>query len=141
MDRGKFGKIMGESIGCGRSEEARLSHSSTKSLPEPARARNELLAPNQARTNGSTWKRAASVRLITHAYVFARNVVLTESLAETDTDGIEGFTEHLERHAGLDGNVPDTRTVEVHLDAALTRVLRNANYFVLWKYGPMERIL
>jgi hypothetical protein len=54
VDRGKFGKIMCERIGCGRSEKARLSHSSTKALPEPARARNELLAPNQARTNGST---------------------------------------------------------------------------------------
>jgi hypothetical protein len=77
------------------------------------------------------------------AYVLGRAklVVLTESLAETDTDGVEGFTEHVERRAGLDGSVPDTRTVEVHLDAALTRVLRNANYFVLGKYGPAERIL
>jgi hypothetical protein len=68
-------------------------------------------------------------------------VVLTESLAETDTDGVKGFTEHVERLAGLDGNVPDTRTVEVHFDVALTRVLRNANYFVLRKYRPTERIL
>lgn len=73
--------------------------------------------------------------------VQTRKVALTESLAETDTDGVEWFTEHVERRAGLDGNVPDTRTVEVHLDAALTRVLRNANYFFLWKYAPIERIL
>ena len=130
---------MCKSIGCGRSEEARLSHSATKTLPEPARPRNELLVPNQARTNGSTWKRADSVRLI--ARVRTRAVVLTESLAETDADGVEWFAEHFERCASLDGSVPDTRTVEVRLDAALTRVLRNANYFVLWKYGPTERIL
>ena len=66
--------------------------------------------------------------------VRTRKVVLTESLAETDTDGVEGFAEHVERCAGIDGNMPDTCTVEVHLDAALTRVLRNASYFVLWKY-------
>lgn len=63
---------MCESIGCGRSEEARLSHPSTEALPEPARVRNKLLSPNQARTNGSTWKPTGSVRLIEHAYVFGR---------------------------------------------------------------------
>ena len=68
-------------------------------------------------------------------------VVLTESFAETDTDGVEGLAEHIERRASLDGSVPDTRTVEMYVDPALTGVLRDAHYFVLWKYRATERIL
>jgi hypothetical protein len=68
-------------------------------------------------------------------------IVLTESLAETGADGVEGLTKHVEWHAGLYGNMPDTRTVEVHFDAALMRVRRDANYFVLWKYRPTKGIL
>jgi hypothetical protein len=37
--------------------------------------------------------------------------------------------------------VPDTRTIEVQLDAMLTREFRNAKDFILWKYRAIERIL
>jgi hypothetical protein len=137
VNRGKFWEVIGEGIGRGRSKKARLSHPSTKALPEPARASNELLSPNQTRTDGGTWKWTA--RYVT--YAFRHVIVLTESLAETGADGVEGLTKHVERRAGLYGSMPDTRTVEVHLDAALVRVRRDANYFVLWKYRPTKGIL
>jgi hypothetical protein len=66
---------------------------------------------------------------------------LTESLAEAGTDGVERFTKHVEGHASLYGNVPDARTIKVQFDAALTRVLRDTNYFVLRKDQSIKRIL
>jgi hypothetical protein len=84
---------------------------------------------------------SAPDRTRARATVWTRNVVLTQSLAETDADGVEGFTEHVQSRASLDGSVPDTCTVEVYLDTTLTGELRNANYLVLRKYRPTERIL
>jgi hypothetical protein len=68
-------------------------------------------------------------------------VVLTEALAEADTDGVEGLGEYIEWYTSLYSSMPDTRTVEVHFDAPFVRVFRNTNYFVLWKYRPMKCIL
>jgi hypothetical protein len=62
MDSGKFWEIMSESKGSRCGEEARLPHCPTKSLPKPAGAIDELLASNQTRTNGGTWKVASLAR-------------------------------------------------------------------------------
>lgn len=69
-----------------------------------------------------------------------RMVVLTEALAEAGTDGVEGLGEHIEGYTGLYSSMPDTRTIEVHFDAAFVRVFRNTNDFVLWKYRPVKGI-
>lgn len=68
-------------------------------------------------------------------------VLLTEALAEADTDGVERCTEYVKWHAGLNGSMPDTRAVEMHHDAALAGEFSNTNYFILWKYRSVERIL
>ena len=47
----------------------------------------------------------------------------------------------MERSASLYSDMPDARTIEVHFDAALVRILRDTNDFVLWKYRSMKRIL
>jgi hypothetical protein len=47
----------------------------------------------------------------------------------------------MERSASLYGDMPDARTIEVHFDAALVRILRDTNDFVLWKDRSMKRIL
>lgn len=61
-------------------------------------------------------------------------VVLTEALAEADTDRIEGLGKHIERYASLYSSMPDARAIEVHFDTVFACVFRNTNYFVLWKY-------
>ena len=139
MDGGKFWEIMSEGEGSARGEEARLPHPSTKRLPKLAGTSNKLLAPNQTRTNGSTWRRGLGAQR--DSYAFGQTVELTESLAEAGTDRVEGLREHVERQASLYSSMPDARTIKVHFDAAFVRKFRNTNYFVLGKYRSTKCIL
>ena len=75
------------------------------------------------------------------SYTFRTNGLLTEALAEADTNGVEGLGKHIEWYTSIYGSMPDTRAIKVHFDTAFARVFGNTNYFVLWKYRPIKCIL
>ena len=65
----------------------------------------------------------------------------TQALAETKADRIERFKKFFQRSTGLGSNVPNPRTVEVHLEAVAMDEVRDADDFILRDDGTVEGVL
>lgn len=64
----------------------------------------------------------------------------TEALAETQADGIEGVAQRLDRSAGLGGDVPDTSTVQMHLQVIRVCIVGYPYNLILGEDGTVERV-
>lgn len=64
----------------------------------------------------------------------------TETLAETQGDGVKGVAQLLDRSARLGRDVPYARTVEVHLEVIFARKLGDTDDLVLREYGAIQGV-
>ena len=67
--------------------------------------------------------------------------VHTQALAETKADRVERLQEFFQRSTSLGSDVPDPRTVEVHLDAVVMDKVRDADDLILRDDGTVEGVL